>query len=187
MDHFYHINNDITLIKMKQVPRQLQSYFELIQKNKDILKDCFTGLYPKNPTDTYPKYIYNKDNDLFAICSKKAGKIIGCMPVFYNKETATISYFLDKDFHNQGIMSDVIKKMIPELFKNNQIKRLIAEVQSQNKQSAHVLKKNFFSQAFIYFSPYEIYVLKREDYFKKELKRLNRETPPLRPRSSKSL
>lgn len=55
-----------------------------------------------------------------------------------------IGYWLADKYHKQGIMSEVVAKVIAYTFKNTNVSRIFAPVLPHNKGSAKVLEKNGF-------------------------------------------
>ena len=66
-------------------------------------------------------------------------------PIDFNHKTAEISYFIgDKKYHNKGIASLAIKKILLIAKKQFKLKKITAGVYSKNISSKKVLLKNKF-------------------------------------------
>jgi L-amino acid N-acyltransferase YncA len=110
--------------------------------------------YPESPL---PYEFFNKFLELtkgypaFVIKNVESGKIVGfCFLRAYNpfstfRETAEITYFLEKDEVGKGIGKKALEKLEGDAKKIG-IKRLLADISSENQQSITFHKKNGFKE-----------------------------------------
>jgi phosphinothricin acetyltransferase len=91
-------------------------------------------------TRGYPAYVIknNADGKVIGFCFLRA---YNPMPIF--RETAEISYFLDKDEAGKGIGKDALGLLEREGRKMG-IKYILANISSRNDQSLHFHQKNGF-------------------------------------------
>ena len=134
---------------------------QMLEEHAKEVIDIF-NYYVENSSAAYPESkvpyeFFNKflemTNGYPAFIIKKGDmeKIIGfCFLQPYNpfpvfKETAKITYFLDKDELGKGIGKEVLIKMEEEA-KNMGIKQLLADISSENFISIKFHRKNGFNE-----------------------------------------
>ncbi len=113
-----------------------------------------SAAYPESklPYEFFNKFLeITKGYPAYVIKSKENDKVIGfCFLRAYNpfpvfKETAEITYFLDKNEVGKGIGKKTLDKLVNEAKKIG-IKRLLADISSENIQSIQFHKKNGFNE-----------------------------------------
>jgi len=86
----------------------------------------------------YPAFVIKSDNSVIGFCLLRP---YNPFPVF--RETAEVSYFIRKDFTGKGVGSIALKKLEESASKMG-IKRLLADISSENQNSINFhLKKGF--------------------------------------------
>lgn len=117
---------------------------------------------------------YMKNNNIYAIINKENNKVIGHIAIHKDSEegrddTKELGYVLNKEYWNKGIMTEVVKAVLKELFEscydinyvyaccfkeNLQSKRLIEKCgfkfQQEGEFQSSLLKKIFKSYEYIY-------------------------------------
>ena len=132
--------------------RMTQDYSKEIM---DIFNYYAENSYAAYPESKLPYKFYTRFLDMtkgypaFVIKNKNMKKVIGfCFLRAYNpfpvfKETAEITYFLDKNEIGKGIGKEALNKLEEEAKKIG-IRRLLANISSENIQSIIFHKKNGF-------------------------------------------
>lgn len=115
----YYVENTFYAYPENKLPNQFYSRF------LDIAK-------------TYPAFVIKSVNQIIGFCLLRP---YNPFPVF--KETAEVSYFIKKEFTGKGIGTAVLKKL-EESAINMGIKRLLADISSENEQSIEFHLKNGF-------------------------------------------
>ncbi len=87
---------------------------------------------------TYPAFVIKCENQIIGFCLLRP---YNPFPVF--KETAEVSYFIKKEYIGKGIGTAVLKKL-EESALNIGIKRLLADISSENEPSIQFHKKKGF-------------------------------------------
>lgn len=138
------INNDVIFEKLSD-------------EHRTSVMDIF-NFYIENEFSAYPEEKLNYDYyDIFLTISNKypafaikiKDKIVGfCFLNSYNpassfKETAQITYFIDKDFKGKGIGKMALNKLEIEAKKHG-IENILANIASVNKESLAFHSKNGF-------------------------------------------
>ena len=143
---------------LKEVRNGLIFDFMTEKYEKEVI-DIF-NYYVENSFAAYPELklpyeFYNKFLEItrgypaFVIKKKEIGNVIGfCFLRAYNpfpvfKETAEISYFIEKNEVGKGIGKKALEKLEEEAKKIG-IKTLLADISSENIQSINFHKKNGF-------------------------------------------
>lgn len=90
-----------------------------------------------------------KNNNIFAIEYKENNKVIGHVTVNKDSEngradTKELGFVLNRNYHNQGIMTEVIYRVLDYLFSNG-IEYIYACCFQNNKASKRVIEKCGFS------------------------------------------
>lgn len=79
----------------------------------------------------------------------RVGHMIGEVSLFevqVSHSKGEVGFFLAKSYANQGVMTQILKKLIPHLFRTFKMKRLQAVSLPDNKGCRSVLEKNGFQQ-----------------------------------------
>lgn len=96
----------------------------------------------------YIEYILSDENDeALAFIIELDGKTVGNISVEKCDNdfvSVNLGYYIDSLYWNKGIATYAVKLMIDYLFSNTNIKRIYAEVFSDNISSSRVLEKNGF-------------------------------------------
>ena len=123
----------------------------------DIFNYYIENSYAAYPDLKLPYKFFNrfiqmtKGYPAFVLKNKKTMKVIGfCFLRPYNpfpvfKETAEITYFIEKNEVRKGFGKEMLKKLEEEAKKIG-IKRLLADISSKNIQSIQFHKKNGFKR-----------------------------------------
>lgn len=146
------VNEDVTLVQFKNQTQQTKTLLALFQKNKSRLQLFFPGYYslPLSFQNiqkllTQKEKKFNQDEEYsFAICSKKAKKIIGAIEVDCVCKDAFFSYWIDKNFENKKIISHSFDKLREILFQNH-FTCLLAHCNIKNKKSITFLTHKGFT------------------------------------------
>ena len=122
MDIFnYYINNSFSAYPDKTLPYEF--YDKLLESTK-----------------TYPAFIIKIKEKVAGFCFLRA---YNPLPSF--KETAEITYFVDKDFTGKGIGKLALEKLEVEA-RQKGIKTILANIASENHQSFAFHEKNGFKE-----------------------------------------
>lgn len=133
--------------------------------------------WPKHTSIDYSMRVlshYIKNKNMYAVVYKENNKVIGHITIQKDSEdgradTKELGYVLNKDYWNKGIMTEVVKAVLKELFenchginyvyaccfKNNmQSKRLIEKCgfhfKQEGKYEAKMLHRTFDSYEYVY-------------------------------------
>ncbi len=115
----YYIENSFYAYPEKKMPDQFFARFLEIGK-------------------TYPAFVIKSDGIIAGFCLLRP---YNPFPVF--RETAEVSYFIKQEFTGKGIGSVALKKL-EESAQNIGIKRLLADISSENQHSINFHQKNGF-------------------------------------------
>lgn len=143
-----------SLIKTKRLnlipltTKQIKDIFKLYS-NKELLKytdsDCL-----KSENDAIGKiqWFYDGERNKFhiyrGISMKKNEKIIGTIGIYeinYKHSFASVSFLLDKEFWNKGIMTEAAMAFLRFIFNNIDLNRIEAQVFTGNNQSIRMIEK----------------------------------------------
>lgn len=116
---------------MKYIPRPLATNIE------DAVKHIETIL----------KRLDENEGINWAIVEKSSGKVIGIIGLFQlTKENyrAEVGYMLNPNWHNKGIMHEVLQKVIHFGFENMKLHSIEALIDPENVASSKLLLKNKF-------------------------------------------
>lgn len=129
---------------------------EFLFPSQSSLKEAQYALanyFMKNPLGTWA--ICNDDNHLIGVIRfEKLDEI---------KLEAEIGYFLLKDYWGQGLMPEVLKKLIVLSFQEFGLKRLMITIHKENQASCRVAQKAGFKQI-RQFKGSDRYTRKMRDY-----------------------
>ncbi len=128
-----------------------EAYFDLIQNNKEYLKDFPTTMSKNTSAEESEKYIqkciaqwYLQEVYCYAICEKGSEEIIGMMRVFqidWEFPAAEIAYFIDAKYKRRGYVSEALQHTIKFCFDVLQMNKLHLRTNIENKASQGVAKK----------------------------------------------
>jgi len=130
---------------------------EYMKEVMDIYNYYIAQSFAAYPDSPLPYEFFNKFLELtkgypaFVIENAESGKVVGfCFLRAYNpfptfRETAEITYFLEKDEVGKGIGGKALEKLEGEAKKIG-IKTLLADISSENMQSIAFHKKNGFTE-----------------------------------------
>ncbi len=91
-----------------------------------------------------------KESDLCLVELKGEKKIIGLLFLYYSKDnsdTLNIGYLLNKQYWGKGYASELLSCLIKKIKEQNNIERILAGVERDNKQSISLLKKCGFKES----------------------------------------
>lgn len=151
MKNIIPVSSDLTLVKIKNKGKQPQLFLNLLNKNKKRLLPFFPGLYHQEITlKNIQNLLKEKEKKFnteilfsYALCSKKAKRIIGELSFSNNYGSGALSYWVDAPFEGKGIISKAFDKLRDEAF-NNGIEMLYASCDVSNNRSLCFLQKKGF-------------------------------------------
>lgn len=113
------------------------------------LRDTFPYPYQESDATVFINYVLSlKSSQGIELAIIVDNHFAGSIGVTFEKDiyrhNAEIGYWLGESFWNQGIMNQVLQMLIPYIFKEFTIHKLVAEVFSNNIASQKVLIKNGF-------------------------------------------
>ena len=88
-----------------------------------------------------------KNTNIFAIEHKKDSKVIGHISINEDSEdgredTKELGFVLNSNYHNKGIMTEALKKVIEFLFKEVELEEIYAFYDTRNVASGEVMRKS---------------------------------------------
>lgn len=118
-------------------------------KIAQYLRDAFPHPYQIKDAEAFIAYVQSlKITQGIELAIVVDGQFAGSIGITFEKDiycrNAEIGYWLGEPFWNQGIMHEVLQMLIPYVFKEHQVHKLVAEVFSDNLASQKVLLKNGF-------------------------------------------
>ncbi len=118
--------NDFESVKNYLTDEYVMRFFDHgVMPDKDIIEFCL------------------KESEMFVLVYKPVNKVIGHI-AFHDwvmKDTYEIGWVLNKEYHNQGLITEIAKSVIKYAFVNLKAHRVIATVQPENIASNRVCKK----------------------------------------------
>ena len=134
--------------------QQSESFFKLIDSNRERLEDFFAGTVSrtrtlqdtKNYCSTIEQWVTDKSYFPYII-SNNTGVFIGLIDVKnidWNVPKAEIGYFIDANYEGQGVISKAVGFVIEYLIEEYQFKKLLCRANTNNKGSIYVALKNGF-------------------------------------------
>ena len=144
-------NYKISLLEVDQS----ESFFNLIESNRERLEDFFAGTVSKTKTleatFDYCKEITQKINDRsyfpYMITNLETNEIIGLIDVKnidWNVPKAELGAFIDKKYESKGVITNAAALVVDRLIEAYQFKKLLCRANSRNLGSINVILKNGF-------------------------------------------
>lgn len=158
MKRTLHVNEDITLIQQNARKKQIGAFFHLLKSNETRIKPYFPGFYIDGISkELVEELIKNKEKAFnnheitsYAICSRKKKRIIGEILIYHSpKNTASISYWIDKQCEGKGIISHSFDTVRNELFQTD-TESIFASCDAKNEKSIQLLKNKGLKQVATY-------------------------------------
>lgn len=158
MKRSLHVNEDITLIQQNSRKKQVVAFLNLLKSNESRIKPYFPGFYLDGLSkELVEELIKNKEkafknNEItsYAICSRKKKRIVGEILIYHSpKNTASVSYWIDKQSEGKGIISHSFDTVRNELFQTD-IESIFASCDAKNKKSIQLLKNKGLKQVATY-------------------------------------
>lgn len=120
--------------------------------NKKIQDNLRDGLaYPyseQDGIDFISSMLSANEDETFAFAITLNDKAIGSIGVFrqqnIHRQTAEMGYYIAEEYWGKGIMTDAVKQICENVFKNSDILRIYAEPFAYNTASCRVLEKAGF-------------------------------------------
>lgn len=139
-------------IELREYTLEDASALAILANNKNIakyLRDTFPYPYQESDAIAFINYVLSlKSHQGIELAIIIDRQFAGSIGITFEKDiyryNAEIGYWLGEPFWNQGIMHEVLQMLIPYLFKEYSIHKLVAEVFSSNIASQKVLIKNGF-------------------------------------------
>ena len=124
-----------------------------ICNDEDVQRYLLLSLLPYTTENARQFIKYTRDSQInggeqcFAITLD--GKVIGCISYTIQSgcksNSATIGYYIGKDYWHSGYMPKAVALIIEKVFENEGIHRIFAEIFTENTASARVLEKCGFT------------------------------------------
>jgi [ribosomal protein S5]-alanine N-acetyltransferase len=113
-----------------------------------VKKSFVTNPSKKKFYDDFKNGIKKKEKDaerfIIEVDGKAVGKINLKLVDPYNKTKAKIGYWIGKDYRGKGIVTKIVKLVVPFWMKKYHLQRVEARARTYNKSSARVLEKAGF-------------------------------------------
>ena len=122
--------------------------FEIIDRNRDNLKQYFNWLYSVKEVDDTKEYIKEQleklaNSKAIYMAIRYKDKIVGIIDfnsINENRKTAEIGYFLDKAYRGKGIMRRSVKELLNMAFNIMGMNKVIIRCATNNPKSCNVAK-----------------------------------------------
>lgn len=142
-----------------------------INNNNSFKKLLDNKIETIEKANIFADILYLNNNSSFAIVDKKTEKLIGIINYHDISKKKTLTFYLDFNYWNKGIMSSMLYDSIIKVFNDYNFQEIYAKVKSNNIAAIKVLLKNKFKYNAFYkefktIKEYEeIYefILKKED------------------------
>ncbi len=126
----------------------------------------------KKMIEEYLQGYKNKTKYPFSILDKKTKKLIGVFLIkldIFDEDCFEFTIYLKKEFWNQGIYTEVLKKQIPFVFETIKTQNFRGFVMEKNEASSRVLEKCHFKLEKIFEvegieGKIKSYLMTKEDY-----------------------
>jgi len=162
---------DILTERLIIKPYEIKYYvevFQLIQKNKSRLVDCFPNLLRATETlgntkdfVQYKIFDWNKDRAFgYMVLDKNTSQLIGHInikDIDWKKNQTELSYFIDVDFERKGLMTEVIQKIIRLCFVVLQFERVFVRIVTTNIASQKTSEKAGLKYEGAFYQDYTTY------------------------------
>ncbi|MEK6920885.1 MAG: GNAT family protein [Nanoarchaeota archaeon] len=139
------------LILQEITKRDLPSYTKLIREDNKELSSWTTIPYPISRSKVLEFYKETKENRrnemLYIIVDKKTKEIMGAIHPIKKpiNNSVGIGYWIGLYYRNKGYMTEAVKKIIEESFKDSTVQRIEITVHEKNVPSETVIKKCGFT------------------------------------------
>jgi RimJ/RimL family protein N-acetyltransferase len=144
-------NYKISLLEVDQS----ELFFNLIASNRERLEDFFAGIISKTNTrdetivycEEIAQRIEGKSYFLYVITDLRVDKMIGLLDVKnidWNIPKAELGAFIDKNYENQGVITNAAILVVNHIVEKYQFKKLLCRANSRNKGSISVILKSGF-------------------------------------------
>lgn len=134
----------------KQTIEDCQQLLSLNLRSKQF---HFPWVFLPLTEDKCKNYISRNQNDNFEgllVCHLDTNEIVGVVnlsQIFYGGfQNAYLSYYVDVDFADRGLMSEGVSLAIDYAFDTLKLHRLEANIQPENEKSINLVKRLGFSQ-----------------------------------------
>jgi RimJ/RimL family protein N-acetyltransferase len=136
-------------------PNEAESFFNLIDRNRERLEDFFAGTVSKTRTfDDTLNYcveiqdrIKEKSYLPFMITDTKTNEFVGLVDVKnidWNVPKAELGSFIDTVYEGKGVTSKSTNIVVDHIVKKHKFIKLLCRANSRNKGSIAVILKNGF-------------------------------------------
>ncbi len=156
-------NIDTALLTQRCVVRRFRendgkAFFELVDRNRDNLMDHFPILIAEVTEDKHAAEVFIRErianwllqyDFAFGIWSNETTELIGFVHFFeidWGVPKAEISFFLDKSLEENGIMTEVLARVVRFGFKQLELEKIYLKTLSDNFGSQRVVRKVGFSR-----------------------------------------
>ncbi len=134
----------ITLEPIKK--KYFQRMYELLKEDNKEISRWQPIAYPikkKKTNEYYKKTMKDKNNCQFVIINKETNEIMGCLGLLKEKinNSATIGYWIGKEYRNKGYVSEATEAVISFLFTKWNIMRIEIQAEEKNIPSLKVIEK----------------------------------------------
>ena len=120
--------------------------YELIKEDNKEISKWHPIAYPvkrKKTNEYYKKAIKDKNNCQFVIKDKKTEEVMGCLGLVKEEinNSATIGYWIGKEFRNKGYVTEATRAVIDFLFTKWKVMRIEIRAEEKNVPSQRVIEK----------------------------------------------
>lgn len=154
---------DTALLTQRCVVRRFrendgEAFFALVDRNRDNLMDHFPILVAEVTNDKHAAEVFIRErianwllqyDFAFGIWSNETTELIGFIHFFeidWGVPMAEISFFLDKSFEENGIMTEALARVVRFGFKQLELEKIYLKTLSDNFRSQRVVRKVGFSR-----------------------------------------
>ena len=149
-------------------------FFRLVQKNKEYIHPTFPVTVSSCETLWKTKSFFSDSKKLkkqgkgeyFILKEEANNQIIGYFQIKNISQKISrceFAYFVDQDFQGQGIISELISKMINFAFDHLEMEKVVICTSKENIASQRVALKNHFQQEGILRNEFKNYLGQLED------------------------
>lgn len=141
------INEDIYLKQLEL--EDSQSLFELVDKNRDYLREWLPWLdYNKEVKDSRDfiisckeKYEGNKCFEMGIWYKNQLAGVVGIHEIDWQNEITSIGYWIAKDFQGLGLITQSLKFIIDHAFEELKLKKIQIKCAVENQKSRNIPEK----------------------------------------------
>ena len=116
--------------------------------DSEVIRGFVTSPTKKQFMSDFKKGLKKKEKDAERFVIEVDGEAVGKinMKLFdpYNKTKAKIGYWIGKKYRGKGIVTEVVKLIVPYWMNKYKLSRIEARARTYNKASARVLEKSGF-------------------------------------------